>query len=79
MALPDGVFMKICVNCLYSDYSPHGHGLFGWMMCFRNLKAEYLKVTSKAEFWSVHNRYDRLVQETYICPEFARRVPRVPG
>jgi hypothetical protein len=73
--LPEGVFIKACINCLYSDYSPAGHGMFGWMMCFRNLKAEYLKVTTKQEFWSVHNRYDRMVQETYLCPEFERRTP----
>ncbi|MCE9532807.1 MAG: hypothetical protein K8T89_17050 [Planctomycetes bacterium] len=45
------------------------------MMCFRNLKAEYLKVTTKKEFWSVHGRQDRFVQETYLCPEFERRIP----
>ncbi len=44
------------------------------MMCFRNLKSEYLKVKSKTDFWSVHNHYDRMVQETYLCPEFERRV-----
>lgn len=73
--LPAGVFIKACINCLYSDYSPYGHGLFGGMMCFRNLKAEYLKVTTKQEFWSVHGRQDRFVQETYLCPEFERRIP----
>ncbi len=73
--LPAGVFIKACINCLYSDYSPAGHGLFGCMMCFRNLKAEYLKVTTKRDFWSVHGRQDRLVQETYLCPEFERRIP----
>jgi hypothetical protein len=73
--LPVGVYMQACINCLYSDYSPYGHGLFGWMMCFRNLKDEYTKVTSKAEFWSVHDRYDRLVQEIYLCSDFKRRVP----
>jgi hypothetical protein len=62
--LPEGVFIKACINCLYSDYSPYGHGLFGYLMCFRNLKEEYLRVTSKDEFWSVHGREDRLVQET---------------
>ena len=73
--LPDGTFMKACINCAYSDYSPYGHGLFGCMMCFRNLKAEYVKVSTKEGFWSVHDRYERLVQETYLCPEFERRVP----
>lgn len=73
--LPAGVFMRACINCLYSDYSPYGNGLFGTMMCFRNLKQEYLKVTTKDDFWPLHDRYDRLVQETYLCPEFQRRVP----
>jgi hypothetical protein len=73
--LPEGVFMKACINCLYSDYSPLGHGLFGGMMCFRNLKEEYLLVKSKDDLWSVHGRQERMVQETYLCPDFARRVP----
>lgn len=73
--LPEGIFMKACINCLYSDYSPFGHGLFGFMMCFRNLKSEYTKVTTKVEFWSVHDRFDRMVQETYLCSEFERRIP----
>jgi hypothetical protein len=73
--LPEGVFMKACINCLYSDYSPYGHGLFGGMMCFRNMKDEYLRVTSKDEFWAVHGRQERMVQETYLCPDFARRLP----
>jgi hypothetical protein len=72
--LPDGVHMLACINCLYSDYSPCGHGAFGCMMCFRNLKAEYLTVKSKQDFWAVHKRYDRMVQETYLCPEFRRRI-----
>ncbi len=75
--LPEGVFIKACINCLYSDYSPLGHGLFGSMMCFRNLKAEYLKVRTKREFWSVHGRQERFTQETYLCPEFERRIPGV--
>jgi hypothetical protein len=73
--LPDGIFMQACINCLYSDYSPYGHGLFGCMMCFRNIKTEYQQVKTKDEFWHVHDRYDRMVQETYLCPEFERRIP----
>lgn len=73
--LPEGVFIKACINCLYSDYSPYGHGLFGYMMCFRNIKDEYLRVKSKEDFWAVHGREERLVQETYLCPDFARRLP----
>src|SRR5262245_31373425 len=73
--LPAGIFIKSCINCMYSDYSPYGHGSFGFMMCFRNLKEEYVKIRTKDDFWSIHDRYDRLVQETYLCPEFKRRIP----
>jgi hypothetical protein len=72
--LPSGVYVQACINCRYSDDSLYGHGAFGCMMCFRNLKSKYLKVKSKDDFWSVHNHYDRMVQETYLCPEFERRV-----
>jgi hypothetical protein len=73
--LPEGVLMRACINCLYSDYSPYGHGLFGYLMCFRNRKAEYLRVKSKTDFWKVHDHFEEMVQETYLCPEFERRVP----
>ncbi|MGK0291332.1 MAG: hypothetical protein ACI86H_002799, partial [bacterium] len=35
---------------------------------------EYLKVKNKDDFWSVHDRFDRMVQETYLCPDFQKRV-----
>jgi hypothetical protein len=73
--LPEHVFIKACINCLYSDYSPFGHGLYGGMMCFRNIKAEYLQVRSKRDLFSLHGRQDRFVQETYLCSEFSRRIP----
>ncbi|MFH1299545.1 MAG: DUF6304 family protein [Planctomycetota bacterium] len=73
--LPEHIFLKACINCLYSDYSPFGSGAFGRMMCFRNLKQEYLQVKSKEDFFHVHDRFDRLVQETWLCDEFERRVP----
>jgi hypothetical protein len=47
--LPQSVFIKACINCLFSDYSPSGHGLYGQMMCFRNIKTEYLQVKSKQD------------------------------
>jgi hypothetical protein len=72
--LPSGTYMKACINCLYSDYSPYGHGLFGWMMCFRNVKNDYLKVKCKDDFWKVHDHFEKMVQETYLCEEFERRI-----
>lgn len=73
--LPDGLFIQACINCLYSDYSPYGNGVFGCMMCFRKLKQEYLQVKSKQEFFHIHDHFERQVQETWLCDEFERRVP----
>lgn len=72
--LPSGVYIRACINCLYSDYSPYGNGAFGGMMCFKNRKSEYLKVKSKLDFFSIHDQFERFVQETYLCGEFERRV-----
>lgn len=73
--LPSGVYIRACINCLYSDYSPCGNGSFGCMMCFKNRKSEYLKVKSKRDFFLIHDQFDRYVQETYLCGEFERRIP----
>lgn len=73
--LPENVFIQACINCQYSDYSPIGNGAFGKMMCFKNMKQEYLQVKSKDEFWGVHDLFDQFVQETWLCDEFERRTP----
>ena len=44
--------LTTCITCLYSDYSPGGHGLTG-MQCHRQAKTQYLEVRSKAEYWGV--------------------------
>ena len=45
------------------------------MLCFRNIPDEYSQVSDKASFWAVHERFERQVQETYLCPQFAWRKP----
>ena len=72
--LPAGVYMKTCINCAYSDYSPYGQQTFGDMMCFRNMKAQYSRVASKHDFLQLGPPKED-VQETYVCPEFERRQP----
>jgi hypothetical protein len=67
-----GTRLVACVTCLFSDYSPGGHGLTG-MACHRDAKEQYLAVRSKADYWSVPVTED--VPETYLCPEYQRRVP----
>ena len=71
-ALPSGVYMKACINCAFSDYSPYGHQVFGDMACFRDNKPAYLAFKTKSEYFNV--RATATVQETYLCPEFQRRV-----
>jgi hypothetical protein len=73
--LPDGTYLKACINCAFSDYSPYGHGLFGGLACFRDNKDEYLTVNSKRELFRIWNTMTEFVQETYVCPDFRRRVP----
>jgi hypothetical protein len=78
--LPPGTFMKACINCAVSDYSPYGHGLFGNMICFRANKAGYLALPSGADFrkdayFAVLGTVSEMVQETHLCPEFERRKP----
>ena len=68
--------LRCCLTCQFSDYSPYGQGLFGGLMCFESIKQEYLKVDSRQSFWAVHDRFDRHVQETYLCPAYH---PRTPG
>lgn len=78
--LPSGTFMKACINCAFSDYSPYGHGLFGNMICFRANKAGYLALPtgegfSKDDYFDVMDTVSEMVQETHLCPEFERRRP----
>lgn len=74
-ALPDGVYIKTCINCAFSDYSVYGHSIFGDMDCFRRCKAVYLAVQSKSDYMSLKCPAVESVQETYLCPEFERRTP----
>ena len=73
--LPEGSYLKACITCAFSDYSPAGHGLFGGLACFRDNKAAYLAVNSKQKLFAVWNSMTGFVQETYLCPEFERRTP----
>lgn len=70
--LPPDTRLICCATCLFSDYSPGGHGLLG-MQCHRNAKGQYLAVRSKAEYWGVPVTEN--VLETHHCDEFQDRVP----
>lgn len=70
--LPPSVYLKNCYNCLYSDYSPFGKSGFGDMQCHRNEKAAYLAVKTKRDYFEMRNAIR--VQETFLCPEWEKRI-----
>jgi hypothetical protein len=74
--LPPEERLFACITCQFSDYSPLGHGLFGGLACFRDVKQEYVAISDKAGIFSIWDRRTELVQETFLCDQYA---PRVPG
>jgi Family of unknown function (DUF6304) len=74
--LPNGIYLKACINCGLSDYRPGGNPAFGGMLCFRESKAQYRKVKSKSDLFKLAEAIKPLVvQETFLCPEFKKRQP----
>jgi len=74
-ALPEDMFMKCCHTCAFSDYHPVGYGAFGGLACFRDHKQEYLAIKDKVSLMHFFSKLTENVQETYLCPEFEKRVP----
>jgi hypothetical protein len=73
-SLPPGSYLKACISCAHSDYSPYGNRTFGGMACFRNLKNEYSQVKDKFDLFPILDKAE-VVQETYLCPDFEKRLP----
>lgn len=63
-----------CFNCTYSDYSVYGSQFWGSMLCFKNMKKEYLAVKDKDEFMEIMDSFDQQVQETYYCQDYEERL-----
>jgi hypothetical protein len=36
--LPENIYLKTCLSCKYSNYSPFGNGMFGNIYCFKKIK-----------------------------------------
>jgi hypothetical protein len=70
--LGDATLIHACITCAFSDYSPYGHGLFGYLACFRDAKEEYAQVKGKAGIFVMWNRMTEFVQETHLCCEYSR-------
>ena len=72
---PAETHFKNCFGCAFSDYSVYGNGLFGSLLCFRNHKEAYRKVSSKHEYLLIMNEACETVQETHLCDEYETRPP----
>jgi hypothetical protein len=72
--LPADTYVKACITCAWSDYSPAGGGLFLGLACFRDVKDAYRTVRSKRDIFAIWDRRTEYVQETHLCPAFERRV-----
>jgi hypothetical protein len=73
--MPEGTYLRACIICAFSDYSPLGHGLYGALACFRDNKQGYLSIQSKRDLFGVWGTMTEYVQETFLCSEFERRAP----
>lgn len=63
-ALPPGVQLACCVTCLFSDYSPGGHGLMG-MSCHRDASGS---ASSSASLTTPGRGGQRPVQASWSAP-----------
>lgn len=73
--IKDTYELKCCLTCQYSDYSPYGNDGFGYMLCYRDHKDEYLKVNDKDSFFEYVADLDfEFEYETNLCKEFAPRI-----
>ncbi len=71
--LPSNIKCQVCYNCKFSDYSIYGQQFWGDMMCYKNIKAEYAKVSGKDDFMELMANFDSIVPESHTCPEFEVR------
>ena len=71
--LPEHIYLKTCLSCKYSNYSPYGNGLFGSIYCFKRVKDQLLELNGKHDL--LHLWTEELikegkivdVQETFDC------------
>ncbi len=78
-AMGSGVHLKACIACAYGDYPLSGHGCYGSMLCFRNMKDDYRRIAddpeaNREEYLSAsHDERVLNTGELYVCPEFQPR------
>jgi hypothetical protein len=68
--------LKCCFGCALSDYSVYGHGIFGDLICFKNLKERYLNMKTHYDYYDLLEETNLdYVQEIYLCSEYQARRP----
>jgi len=71
--LPENIYLKTCLSCKYSNYSPYGNGMFGNIYCFKEIKEKLKQVREKHDLlhlWTAEavEKGDIFsVQETFDC------------
>lgn len=80
--LPQGMYIKICSFCAFSDYNPYAGGGGFCLDCLKKDKEGYLQIASKGPKepgFNFKRAYNRLkIETTQViswCPEFLRRSP----
>lgn len=72
--LPKNTQIKTCFSCTNSDYHPLGGGMFGALLCFKNLQKDFNNASNNLELtnlidkgWEEGTIFN--VQETFDCSE----------
>ena len=69
-------YVKCCINCKYSEFSPFGNQEYGDLMCIKNCKSEWENIgytgLKETENWKyLKNRIT--TQEAFWCKDFKLR------
>ncbi|WP_103070098.1 DUF6304 family protein [Aquimarina sediminis] len=73
--LPENIYLKTCLSCKYSNYSPFGNGMFGGIYCFNKIKEQLVELNGKHDLLDIWTKeaMDKgdifSVQETFDCSE----------
>ena len=69
-------YIKCCINCMFSEYSPFGNQDYGDLMCFKSCKEAWLEIgytgLKITENWEKIKKF-KTTQEAYFCEEFKLR------
>lgn len=71
--LPVNFYLKTCLSCKYSNYSPFGNSMFGSLYCFKNIREQLTSLNDKTDLLNIWTKeaMDKEdiveVQETFYC------------